>query len=147
MPKRSRKKDFAQTALHIAEKAKGGSLKTMPKLERKRIMAQMGRIGGRIGGKKRAQNMTPEARRASASLAARARWNKSPTATVEVKREEGLRKIAQLLEQQMTDMGLNEDEKNEKTQALVESVNAILGTKKQGSAKQQQSPRTVASRV
>jgi hypothetical protein len=47
----------------------------------------------------------------------------------------------------MTDMGLNEDEKNEKTQALVESVNAILGTKKQGSAKQQQSPRTVASRV
>jgi hypothetical protein len=40
------------------------------------IMAEMGRKGGRIGGKRRLKTMTPEARRSSASKAARARWAK-----------------------------------------------------------------------
>jgi hypothetical protein len=37
---------------------------------------QEGARGGRIGGKKRASNLTPEQRRESARKAARARWAK-----------------------------------------------------------------------
>jgi hypothetical protein len=40
------------------------------------LMAQMGRKGGKIGGKRRAANMTEEQRSAAASLAAQARWGK-----------------------------------------------------------------------
>lgn len=39
-------------------------------------MALMGRKGGKIGGKKRAENMTQEQRSQSASEAAKARWSK-----------------------------------------------------------------------
>lgn len=41
-----------------------------------RVMAEMGRRGGRVGGKKRAANMTAEERSNAAALAARARWKK-----------------------------------------------------------------------
>jgi hypothetical protein len=39
-------------------------------------MAAMGRKGGQIGGKRRLLTMTPEARRAAAAKAAKARWSK-----------------------------------------------------------------------
>ena len=39
-------------------------------------MAQMGRKGGKIGGKRRAANMTEQQRSEAASTAARARWAK-----------------------------------------------------------------------
>jgi hypothetical protein len=45
--------------------------------EIRRVMAELGRRGGRIGGKQRAQNMTPEERSNAASLAASARWKKA----------------------------------------------------------------------
>jgi len=41
-----------------------------------KIMALMGSKGGKIGGKRRAEHMTPDERRESASKAARARWGK-----------------------------------------------------------------------
>lgn len=41
-----------------------------------KIMSQMGRRGGKIGGKRRLETMTPEARSAVALKAARARWSK-----------------------------------------------------------------------
>jgi len=50
-----------------------------PKLVRSeisRVMAEMGRRGGAIGGKRRAANMTEEERRQAAFLAAKARWAK-----------------------------------------------------------------------
>ena len=40
-------------------------------------MAHIGRRGGRIGGKRRLQTMTPEQRSAVALKAARARWSKA----------------------------------------------------------------------
>jgi hypothetical protein len=40
------------------------------------VMAQMGRKGGRIGGKRRLETMTPGERSRVASIAARARWAK-----------------------------------------------------------------------
>jgi hypothetical protein len=41
-----------------------------------RVMAELGRKGGRIGGKNRAASMTPERRREIALKAARSRWDK-----------------------------------------------------------------------
>jgi hypothetical protein len=41
------------------------------------IMAEMGRKGGKIGGKRRLKTMTPEERSCVAFQAARARWAKS----------------------------------------------------------------------
>jgi hypothetical protein len=40
---------------------------------------ELGRMGGKIGGKARAANMTPEERADSARKAAFARWAKAPT--------------------------------------------------------------------
>jgi hypothetical protein len=39
-----------------------------------RVMAEMGRKGGKIGGRKRADNMTEKERSNAAAQAARARW-------------------------------------------------------------------------
>jgi len=39
-------------------------------------MSEMGKKGGKVGGKLRAANMTPEERSQSASNAAKARWGK-----------------------------------------------------------------------
>lgn len=41
-----------------------------------RVMANLGARGGRIGGKRRLETMTPEQRSAVALKAARARWGK-----------------------------------------------------------------------
>ena len=43
-----------------------------------RVMAEMGRRGGKIGGKRRAERMTEEERSTAAAAAARARWAKRP---------------------------------------------------------------------
>ncbi len=44
---------------------------------RSQILSELGREGGKIGGKARAAAMTPEQRRRSARKAAKARWTKS----------------------------------------------------------------------
>lgn len=44
------------------------------KAEISRVMRAMGRKGGKIGGKRRLETMTPEERKAVALRAARARW-------------------------------------------------------------------------
>jgi len=78
-------------------------------------MAKMGSLGGKIGGKRRAEGMTPEARRNSASMAARARWKRGPSEpSQEEKRQIAAGKIAAILEQAMDDMGLTDEEKDAK---------------------------------
>lgn len=42
-----------------------------------RIMSEMGRKGGKIGGKRRMKTMTPKQRSEAASIAAKARWKKN----------------------------------------------------------------------
>jgi len=106
-------------------------------------MAEMGSLGGKIGGRRRAASMTPAARREAASMAAKARWGKVDTA--EMKRQEGLRKIARLLEQHMTDMGLSEREKNEKTELLMTVVKETVTAKTGDSSTHEKSPRIAAS--
>ena len=81
MPKRIRKPDVAQNALRVVEQATGGQLSSGSTTLTKKalisqIMSEMGKKGGREGGKVRASRMTPEARSQSASNAAKARWGK-----------------------------------------------------------------------
>jgi len=45
------------------------------KSEISRVMAELGRRGGKVGGAKRAASMTPERRREIALKAARSRWD------------------------------------------------------------------------
>ncbi len=47
------------------------------------FMREMGQRGGRIGGKRRLETMTPQQRSAAALKAARARWNRHKTWTRE----------------------------------------------------------------
>jgi hypothetical protein len=51
------------------------------KAEISRVMAEMGRRGGAIGGKRRAANMTEDERSLAATAAANARWAKSRNAS------------------------------------------------------------------
>jgi hypothetical protein len=44
-----------------------------------KVMAEMGRKGGRIGGKRSLETMTPTERKKRAKRAAKARWNKKTT--------------------------------------------------------------------
>ena len=72
MPKRSSKKDVAQNALRVVEIATGAPLK----FKKNPAAVALGRLGGKKGGKARAEKLTPEQRHKISSDAARARWNK-----------------------------------------------------------------------
>jgi hypothetical protein len=78
MPKRKGKGDVSQNALRVVEEAIGEPLvPTKPSRSLiSQIMADMGRKGGKKGGKRRLETMTPEQRRQSAWKAAHARWEK-----------------------------------------------------------------------
>lgn len=89
MPKRLSKewrpKDVNQLAHHLVplstesdpEPPKKKKLLRFKKSEISRVMSEMGRIGGRIGGKRRLVTLTPEQRRQIAVKAARRRWEKA----------------------------------------------------------------------
>ncbi|HVS89996.1 MAG TPA: hypothetical protein VHF01_17470 [Candidatus Acidoferrum sp.] len=71
-------KDVNQIAFHNVE------LTTQEPQEQKvsrslisRIMSQMGKKGGKVSGKRRMTNISPERRREIALKAAQARWNKA----------------------------------------------------------------------
>ena len=72
MPKRSSKKDVAQNALRVVEIATGAPLK----FKKNPAAVALGRLGGKVGGKARAEALPPDRKREIASLAARARWKK-----------------------------------------------------------------------
>jgi hypothetical protein len=76
MPKRIRRPaDVSQWAHQIvAESVKED--KPLPAHEISRVMAAMGRRGGKVGGKRRLETMTAEQRSEAASNAARKRWAK-----------------------------------------------------------------------
>jgi hypothetical protein len=72
-PKRPR--DVSEWAHQIVDESTQES-KPSPSLV-SRVMAEMGRRGGKIGGKRRLETMTAEERRRIASNAARKRWSKA----------------------------------------------------------------------
>jgi hypothetical protein len=59
-------------------------------------------------------------------------------------REQSLRKIARILEDQMTDLGLNEEEKNAKTAELVAFVSDATASKLAPRAKRSMQPHSEA---
>lgn len=60
----------------VQESTSEPKLETATKAQISQLMAQMGRKGGKIGGKRRMQTMTPEERSQIALRAAQARWSK-----------------------------------------------------------------------
>lgn len=90
MPKRSStrkpKEDFSQTAFRLVQ-ALTSEEQEKPQTSisgalddaslRKAVMREMGRRGGKKGGKARAENLTDRQRAEIASIAAQARWKKS----------------------------------------------------------------------
>jgi hypothetical protein len=143
MQKRSRIRNPKRTASKPAAK----STTTAKPGEMKSVMAEMGRKGGRIGGKRRAANMSQEARHRAASLAARARWSgkTSEAPSVEEKRDTALRKIAAILEAHLTYLGLSEKEKNTKTAELSRFVEAAVIAKIEPRARRPKPPQKLAA--
>jgi hypothetical protein len=84
MPKRIKKpkrpKDVNQLAHTLVNLSTTEPEPPPTKDEISRVMSALGRCGGKNSGKKRMENMTPEARSSIASLAAKARWAKHKAA-------------------------------------------------------------------
>lgn len=73
---KKRPTDINQLGKFIVDKLAGSTEQEQPsKSDISRVMAVLGRKGGKIGGKKRAASMTPERRSEIALKAARARWS------------------------------------------------------------------------
>jgi len=90
MPKRiSRPRDVNQAAFEMVRRSTSEQVKAEPPIEIvfeetkpskydiSAVMAEMGRKGGQIGGKRRLKTMTKAQRIKVAKKAARARWKKS----------------------------------------------------------------------
>jgi hypothetical protein len=75
-PKRPR--DLNVLASKIVEIATEGE-PTPPQDEKNPHAVALGRLGGKKGGKARAEKLTPEERKDIAKKAAKARWGKEPT--------------------------------------------------------------------
>jgi len=73
------KLDTVQNALRVVRESTGQEPATVQTILsdaklRSKIMAEMGRRGGQVGGKRRLETMTTEQRRKVASKAAKTRW-------------------------------------------------------------------------
>jgi hypothetical protein len=83
-PKKKKKapeEDVNQLAHRLVQESTSESRNgtTTPEARISQLMAEMGRRGGKIGGKRRLVTMTPEQRSQSALRAAQARWKKNPS--------------------------------------------------------------------
>ena len=79
MPKRKsikRPADVNQRAHQLVHESIEPDGELPSKAEISRVMAEMGRKGGKIGGKRRLVTLSPEKRSEIASRAARTRWSK-----------------------------------------------------------------------
>lgn len=80
MPKRVKKaptRDVSQSAFDLVRRiTKQDGESTVTADELSRVMAVLGRAGGKVGGKRRMETMTSEQRSAIALKAARTRWAK-----------------------------------------------------------------------
>ena len=73
-----RKLDVVQNARRVVDESlrRAGAAPVVNPAMISQVMAEMGRRGGKIGGKRRLETMTPEERKASAQAAINARWDK-----------------------------------------------------------------------
>ena len=79
MPRRSSKGrlDLNQLAKSIVDQATGEETKDSEQSDKNPAAVALGRLGGKKGGKARAEKLTPEKRKEIARLAANTRWKKS----------------------------------------------------------------------
>ncbi len=80
MPKRSSKKtprDINQLAAYIVEQSTGEPAPKPEDATKNPAAVALGRLGGKKGGKARADKLTPEQRKEIAKKAANKRWGKS----------------------------------------------------------------------
>ncbi len=89
MPKRISKNpsDINQAAFQMVQRSV--SEPEIAKSDISRIMSEMGRKGGKIGGKKRLETMTPEQRSQIALKAAQSRWGKTKKKPAKQRRSSG----------------------------------------------------------
>jgi len=66
-----------QLAKRIVDEATGEVEKTLPPKEKNQAAVELGRLGGKKGGKARAEKLTPAQMSEIARTAANARWKKS----------------------------------------------------------------------
>ena len=74
MPRLKRPRDANQLAKHIVDVATGEVDDEAPR-EKSPSAVERGRMGGKIGGKIRAERLSPEQLRIAARKAAQARWS------------------------------------------------------------------------
>ena len=75
---KKRPKDLNELAAFITEQATSDSKPEQAEVKEKNPAAvELGRLGGKKGGKARAEKLTPEERKQIARKAAMARWNKA----------------------------------------------------------------------
>jgi hypothetical protein len=74
--KKTAPSDVNQLARHLVELTTADEAEPTPE-EVSKVMAALGKRGGKIGGKRRLQTMTQEERSAVALKAAHARWKKA----------------------------------------------------------------------
>lgn len=77
MPKRSSRLDLNQLAKSIVDQATGEAPIEPDKPENNKAAVEFGRLGGKKGGKARAEALTPEQRSEIAKKAAQKRWGKA----------------------------------------------------------------------
>lgn len=75
MPKRSSKLDMNQLARRIVDEATGDEPITSAPPQKNLAAVALGRLGGKKGGKARAESLTPKERSEIAKKAALARWS------------------------------------------------------------------------
>ena len=79
-PKRQKEEDVKQLAHRVVRESTAESGPILTKIEISQLMAEMGRKGGKIGGKRRLETMTAEERSQIALRAAKTRWAKNSQA-------------------------------------------------------------------
>ena len=76
MAKSIRPRDTNQLAKRIVDLSTGEDSETDPYKGKNPAAVELGRLGGKKGGKARAESMTPERRKEIAKKAAEKRWSK-----------------------------------------------------------------------
>lgn len=74
MPKRSSKLDLSQLAKRIVDEATGEEPITPPPPKKNQAAVELGRLGGKKGGRARAESLTSAERSEIAKKAAQSRW-------------------------------------------------------------------------
>ncbi len=77
MTEKKRPRDTNQLAKRVVDLATGEAEEPVEKSTKNPAAVELGRLGGKKGGKARAEKLTPEQRKEIARKAAEARWRKS----------------------------------------------------------------------